>query len=400
MWWLLEAGIRRQLEQAQAAGIVPTAEQQSQFMAFHGSASAQSSSRIMAVAGDTAEITVKGVLTKEPNFLAMLFGGGNTTFPEIINALAEAEANPAIAKVVLAVDSPGGTVAGLFETLAAIEAFSKPIESVVSDLAASAAFALVASTDKITATNRATSFGSVGIVASFAVDEDVVTITSTDAPKKRPDVTTEEGVAAVREELDALHEIFVDAIAAGRGTTPEEVNAKFGQGATLLAGEALKRGMIDAVTVAQPSLAVVASADIKPAAHKGGNDSEKGPMDLQELKAQHPAVYAAAVGVGAEQGVKDERDRVSAHLTMGEASGDMKTAVAAIGDGSGMTNSLQAAYLAAGMNRRDVDNRQEDDKGAKAGDGLTPEDNKDAEAEAGAGILAAAAATCGVELEA
>ncbi len=394
MWWLLEAGIRRQLEQARAAGIIPTAEQTAHFASLRGTINAESNSRIMAIAGDTAEISVKGVLTQEADFFAMLFGGGNTTFPEIISALAEAEANPAITKVVLAVDSPGGTVAGLFETIAAIESFSKPIESVVSNLAASAAFAIVASTDKITATNRATTFGSVGIVAQFFVDEDVVTITSTDAPKKRPDVTTEEGVAAVREELDALHEIFVDAIAAGRGTTAKKVNAEFGQGGVFLADEALKRGMIDAVVVAQPSLSVVA----KPTARKGGTNSEKGPMDLQELKAQHPAVYAAAVGVGVEEGTKDERDRVAAHLTMGEASGDMKTAVAAIGDGSGMTVSLQATYMAAGMNRRDINDRQDDDAGADAGTAALGQDDAAREATVADNILAAAAASCNVEM--
>jgi ClpP class serine protease len=389
--WLLEASVRKQIERAQAAGITPTAEQQIGF-------SAQASSRILVTAGEVAEITVKGVLTKEPSFLAMLFGGGNTTFPEIISALAEAQANPAIKKAILVVDSPGGTVAGLFEAIAAIEVFSKPIESRVSGMAASAAFALVAATDKIIATSRAASFGSIGIVAGFRVDDGIIEITSTDAPKKRPDVTTEEGVAMVREELDALHEIFVESIASGRDKTTEEVNAKFGQGATLLAGQALKRGMIDAI--AEPKLSVVASADPKLTARNGGNNSEKGPMDLQELKAQHPAVYAAAVQEGVTLGTTDERDRVGAHLTMGEASGDMKTAIAAVKDGTGMTVSLQATYMAAGMNRADVDTRQGDNAAADTGDAdqSIGDDIATREAKVGANILGAAAASCGVEM--
>ena len=119
-------------------------------------------------------------------------------------------------------------------------------------------------------------------------------------------------------------------------------------------------------------------------------------MDLQTLKAQHPDVYAAA----AQEGRTEERDRVGAHLTMGEASGDMKTAIDAVQDGSAMTATLQAKYMAAGMNRSDVQARQDDDDAeANAGDDANAGE-EEAEANAGVNILAAAAESCGVELEA
>ena len=321
----------------------------------------------------------------------MLFGGGNTTYAEVIAALAEAERDDSIKEIILVIDSPGGSVDGLFDTIAAIETTKTPINAIVSNTAASAAYAIAAAADKITASNRAARFGSVGVVATFQVFDDEVSIASTDAPKKRPDVTSEEGRAVVREELDALHEIFVEAIATGRNTTPEKINAEFGQGATLLADDALKRGMID--TIAGTTLSVVPSTVSTPTALNGGDNLETGPMDLDTLKASHPTVYAAAVDYGTTQ----ERDRVSAHLTMGEASGDMKTAISAINEGSGMTASLQATYMAAGMNRADINNRQYDDTDADAGD-QAGEDNTEAKAAAGAGILTAAANSCGVEV--
>lgn len=80
-------------------------------------------------------------------------------------------------------------------------------------------------------------------------------------------------------------------------------------------------------------------------------------MDLLTLKTSHPDVYAAAM----QNGATLERERVAAHLIMGEASGDMKTAIAAAKDGIEMTASLNATYLAAGMNRNDSANRQGDD---------------------------------------
>ena len=85
-------------------------------------------------------------------------------------------------------------------------------------------------------------------------------------------------------------------------------------------------------------------------------------MDLEELKAQHPAVYKAAAAEGAMQ----ERDRVGAHLTLGEKSGDLKTAFAAIRSGDDLTMEIQAQYLAASMNRADTAERQAESDEAEA----------------------------------
>jgi len=367
--WLLENNILQQMQQAEIAGVMPTAEQQAQYQAQHISAMSHGESRILTVVGSNAEIAIKGVLTKTPSFLAMLFGGGNTTYPELISALAEAERDPSITNITLSIDSPGGSVDGMFAAIDAIKNTTKPTIASVNGMAASAAFALASQADSIVAENRSARIGSVGVVAIFQVSDNEVSITSTNAPKKRPDVTTKAGQAMVREELDALHELFVDAIAAGRGVTDKKINADFGQGATLLADEALKRGMIDSIAGSTPNLKVVKTVKTKAAV--GGNQPEAEIMNLSELKAQHPDVFKAA----AEEGKMKERDRVTAHLTMGDASGDMKTAIEAIKDGSEMTSTLQASYMAAGMNRKDTANRQVDDTASTAGDGASASDD-------------------------
>lgn len=356
--WLLAAAVRQAIEQAQSNGVVPSVEQQAQYEARYGHEEG-GTPHILTVAGGTATISVSGVITKAPSLMAMLFGGGNVTYPEIVQALAEADRDADVTEAVMKIDSPGGHFDGLFDAIAAMEQFSKPLKAVIPNVAASAAYALASQADEIVAANRAARVGSIGVVAKFGVLKDTVEITSTNAPKKRPDVTTEEGVAVVREELDALHDLFVDSIASGRNTTADKINAEFGQGATLLADDALKRGMIDAI--AETSLRVVKSSKTQTTA-SGGNKPETGPMDLNTLKAQHPDVYAAAM----QEGVTAERDRVSAHLTMGKASGDMETALTAVDDGSTMTASLQATYMAAGMNRRDQSNRQDDEGAASA----------------------------------
>lgn len=96
-------------------------------------------------------------------------------------------------------------------------------------------------------------------------------------------------------------------------------------------------------------------------------------MDLAQLKAEHPAVFAEAVAVGVAQ----ELDRVSAHLVMGEQSGDMETATKAVLEGSEMSMTMQAKYMSAAMNRKDIENRNEDDEDAAGGDGADSDESKD-----------------------
>lgn len=400
--WLLEFTVRNAIEQAVKSGFVPSAEQQAKFDAKFGLDGLESrhsveDNRLLSVAGNSAEIEIKGVITKAPSFMAMLFGGGNTTYPDIISALAIADQDPNITDITLAIDSPGGQFDGLFDTLAAIQSVKKPVTAVIHSVGASAAFAIATQADKVLASNVASRIGSVGVVATFEVNENEVSITSTNAPNKRPDLTTEEGKSVVREELDAMHDIFVDAIATGRNTTVKKVNAEFGQGGTLLANEALKRGMIDGLVGETTALPAV-NIDSTTTAPKGGDNSETGPMDLATLKASHPGVYAAAV----QEGVDTERDRVSAHLIMGENSGDIKTAIKAVTEGSAMTETLRATYITAGMNRQDTETRQDDDAAAAAAaDSASNADaSEEQDAAAGDAILKSAAASCGVEVEA
>jgi ClpP class serine protease len=344
--------------------------------------------RNMKVAGDTAEIAIEGALTRRLNYYAYYYGGGNTAYQDIINALAIAQSDPTIKRVLLRMNSCGGNVDGLFETLAALESFSKPIETVASE-ACSAAYAIAALTNRITGATPAAIFGSIGVACTYIFFDDVeeIAITSTEAPDKRPDVRTEEGKAVVRRELDAIHDLFVDAIARGRKTTVKNVNANFGRGACVLCMEAMRLGMCDGSV--KPVLRVAADTasdccDCDPcgpecpcdpcapgcACHQNTNHASASAaaqtarkhMDLKTLKAQHPDVFEAA----AQEGEARERDRAQAHLTMGSASGDMQTALAAVASGEAMTQALQAKYMAAGMNRADRAARQTESDAATA----------------------------------
>ncbi len=112
----------------------------------------------------------------------------------------------------------------------------------------------------------------------------------------------------------------------------------------------------------------------------GGAQQETKKMTLEELRAQHPEHCKALVAEGVKQGEANERDRVEAHLTMGEASGDLQTAFEAIKSGTAMTATLQAKYMAAGLNKGDREQRQRETaqadaivEGAASGEPATPD---------------------------
>jgi len=84
-------------------------------------------------------------------------------------------------------------------------------------------------------------------------------------------------------------------------------------------------------------------------------------MDKEELKKKYPDLYAAIYGEGKEAGVKEERERVEAHLKLGQDCGNMKIAAQFISEGKMvMDNKVQGEYLSARMNNQALNNRLED----------------------------------------
>lgn len=383
--WLIQPDVLAAIAEAKRNGYQPTGEERAAYaaaviatlpapVASSGDGDSPRLPRIMKVTGKTATIQIDGALTEKPDCMAMLFGGGNCTYVDIRRSLAAAEADPEVTEIVFEVNSPGGTIDGLFETLAAIQGTTKPIRSRAS-LAASAAYAIVAVAGPIEATTPAAAFGSIGVAISMHVSKDVVDIASTDAPHKRPDVSTPEGVAVVQERLDAIHELFADAIAHGRADTTADgkidvahVNANFGRGGVFLAAEAKKRKMIDSA----PKPAYRARATKTASAEIGGALSEQVEyMNKEQLKAAHPELFAAVLEDGRVEGRTEgqtkERKRVSAHLKLGETTGAMKIATDYIVAGASVLDEeVHAAYMSAGLSQRDRVSRQADSDAAGA----------------------------------
>lgn len=348
-YWLLEPSTFQALQAARrdAAALSARAEE---YIARVESRDVKAPSNLI-IAGSTAEIRVEGVLTKRPDFFALFFGGGNTTYADIRASLAMAETDPAVKDVVLHIDSPGGSVDGFFDTLDQLANFransGKKIR-VRADQAQSAAYGLAAVAGNIEAVGRGSTFGSIGTAVSYWVTDSIVELTNSDSPDKRPDLRTEEGKAVVVKYLDQLSEEFMRSIAQGRGVDLETVRTDFGRGASMTAVHAKRLGLIDKILTTAPR--AVPSKQGKAMS----DDREDRAADRREIDA------------AVQRGIDQERDRVCAHLTMGESCGDMSIALEAIKSGVGMTLELNARYMSAGMNRSDRQRRQAESNAAEA----------------------------------
>ena len=310
--------------------------------------------------GSTAHIPIIGVLTVEPDFFFDLFGGGSVVYGDVVAAIEAAELDEGITDIVLEIDSPGGDVAGFQRTAEAIRDTVKPTEAQITNLGASAAFGLAAQTGRIVVDNVMAMVGSVGIATTVFVSESRVVITSTEAPDKRPDVTTAEGVAAVKRELDAIHAEFAGIIASGRGVSVAEVNADFGRGALVIANDALQFGMIDGIG----SMSARGLGD-----DPLPTNTEGRAMTREELQAKHPEVYAAIYGNGVTAGIAQERDRCTAHVNAAADAGQPELAAEHILSGADLTSQVvRGSYMTAALNRGEADNRLADDAEAN---GLT-----------------------------
>lgn len=244
------------------------------------------------------------------------------------------------------VDSAGGEVGGCGETaeLIAQLAAEMPTAAYVSDLGASAALWLSVATGHVVVAPSAI-VGSIGVVAAFRKkgDSNFIEIVSSRSPKKRPDVETDEGKNQVLATLDALADVFIDAVATYRDVTRETVLSDFGQGDVLVGAHAVEVGLVDRIGTMESLLAEMSGASRatpanRPAARgkpltaelenpmaeeKQNPAAEPQPVtvDRAYLDAHHPELVASIRAEGApeaaDQATEAERTRIQGVLSVG-----------------------------------------------------------------------------------
>lgn len=182
---------------------------------------------------------------------------GGTSTIEARRQIRAATADKSVRGIMLAVDSPGGTVAGTDALAGDIRkaADAKPTRAHVEDLAASAAYWAISQTNLITA-SETSEIGSIGTVAVVEDSSEraeklgvKVHVISTGAYKGMGAPGTEvtsEHLKEIAARVEGINEHFLTAVKNGRGLERKDVEAA-ADGRVFIAKKARQMGLIDRV---------------------------------------------------------------------------------------------------------------------------------------------------------
>ncbi len=198
-------------------------------------------------------LPITGPIFPRANLLTEVSGASSLTMLQNDHRLLLASKE--VRGIMLLLDSPGGAVSGVadFASRVALGAARKETRAFVMGSAASAAYWIASSASHISI-DRTAVLGSIGVVAAVPkqVEPDEsgeiwIEVVSSNAPNKRPDPQSEDGLSVIRGSLNAIEGVFIGDVAKGRKVSISKVRSEFGQGGVLIGADAVKAGMVDKV---------------------------------------------------------------------------------------------------------------------------------------------------------
>ncbi|MBS0364911.1 MAG: signal peptide peptidase SppA [Proteobacteria bacterium] len=259
-----------------------------------------------------AVVPMVGVLAKRMNLFTAISGG--TSMQLLADAISQAVADPLARGVILAVDSPGGTVDGSQELSDLIFALrsSKPIVALADGMMGSAAYWIGSAAQAVYATSTTAQVGSIGVVAthqdvSGAEAQSGVKTTEITAGKYKRIASeyaplTPEGRQAIQDQVDYTYSIFVDAVARNRDASVDSVLENMADGRVFMGQQAVDAGLADGIATLSQLITRMNAGQFDPVTTKETT------MDIAEMKTKHPDIAAALIAEGA----RAERERIQA----------------------------------------------------------------------------------------
>ncbi len=269
--------------------------------------------RTVSTRGSVAIVPVVGPIFRYANLFTDISGA--TSLEVLAQDFTAALENPNIASIVLNIDSPGGQAAGISEFAQMVRSANKPVVAYVDGQAASAAYWIASAADKII-TSKTAELGSIGAVVAInqGNDKGVIEIVSSQSPKKRPDVSTDEGRAQIQSRIDSFAQVFIEDVAANRGISVDTVLADFGQGDMRMGAEAVRLGMADKISTLENVLSDLLANPSKKGATMtatSGTPAAEMPVITREYLAEHHAdILSAVAGEAAAEAAGAERQRI------------------------------------------------------------------------------------------
>jgi len=216
-----------------------------------------------------AVLGVLGIISQRAAAVDDMSGPGGTSTERLTARFRAVRDDAAVKAIVLDIDSPGGGVYGIQELAAEILASrgTKPVVAVANSLAASAAYWLASAADQVSVTPS----GVVGSIGVYAAHEDVsgllekegVKVTLISSGKYKTEGNpfqplSEDALAYMQSEVDRYKDVFVGAVAKGRGVPRSKVESDFGQGRTMGAEASLGAGMVDRIETLDAAISRIA----------------------------------------------------------------------------------------------------------------------------------------------
>ncbi len=202
--------------------------------------------------GNVAVIPVKGVIMIDDT-TDLFYATSIASSTKIVKQIEKAEKDPAIQAIVVDINSPGGAPVASAEIARAIKECNKTTIAVIREYGTSGAYWIASAADHSIA-NDVSITGSIGVLGSYLQYGGLM---------ERYNVSYERFVAGeykdigtpyremnreerqlYQSEIDAMHDIFVKAVAENRGMSYEEVNA-MATGQIYLGIDAVEKGLID-----------------------------------------------------------------------------------------------------------------------------------------------------------
>jgi ClpP class serine protease len=206
----------------------------------------------LSIIGNVGVIAIEGPLFRHAGIIVDWSGG--TSYEAIAKGLEVALASRMVTSILLRCSSPGGEADGVNELAKAIAAANeqKPVYAYVDGMCASACYWLASQARRIFA-EETSEIGSIGVrcgIVDYSGNDALhgireIEIISSQSPGKRSLPVDDDVVGRLQTRIDDLADLFVGAVASGRGVSADTVLSDFGRGDVMIASKAVAAGLID-----------------------------------------------------------------------------------------------------------------------------------------------------------
>ena len=204
-----------------------------------------------------AVLPIEGIVAKRMNLLTQISGG--TSSQRAAQSLETALHDSSVHSIILAIDSPGGTVDGtelLANSVAAARSV-KPVVTLASGMMCSAAYWIGSAAQSVYLADSTTQAGSIGVVATHTdisgaqAAQGIKTSEITAGRYKRIASSyaplSPAGRQSMQDQVDYTYSVFVEAVAKNRGVGTDKVLRDMADGRVFVGKQAIDAGLADGI---------------------------------------------------------------------------------------------------------------------------------------------------------